>query len=110
LPAALERIGDWAFNDCRALTQVTFPSSVTEIGVEAFAYCSSLTAAYFEGAAPALGKNAFMDAAEGFTVYYQTGAAGFEPEIPLDAPLDEEPVDDGLWNGYPRATYMGAIY
>ncbi|MGN0236372.1 MAG: leucine-rich repeat domain-containing protein [Paludibacteraceae bacterium] len=38
-------IGDWAFNDCSALTSITIPNSVTSIGEGAFYGCSSLPVA-----------------------------------------------------------------
>ena len=36
-------IGDWAFENCSGLTEVTIPNSVTEIGEGAFMNCSGLT-------------------------------------------------------------------
>ncbi|MCH5245801.1 MAG: leucine-rich repeat domain-containing protein, partial [Muribaculaceae bacterium] len=36
-------IGDFAFESCSGLTNVTIPNSVTTIGNYAFAYCSGLT-------------------------------------------------------------------
>src|ERR1035437_6595132 len=36
-------IGDWAFNSCYSLTNVTIPNSVTNIGNYAFSRCTNLT-------------------------------------------------------------------
>ena len=38
-----DKLGDYAFYDCRVLTNLTIPSSVTSIGESAFEYCSGLT-------------------------------------------------------------------
>ena len=38
-----DKLGDYAFYDCRVLTNLTIPSSVTSIGESAFEYCRSLT-------------------------------------------------------------------
>ena len=38
-----DKLGNYAFYDCRVLTNLTIPSSVTSIGESAFEYCSSLT-------------------------------------------------------------------
>jgi hypothetical protein len=39
----LNKIGTYAFKDCRSLTSVNIPKSVTTIGVSAFSDCRSLT-------------------------------------------------------------------
>ena len=39
------KIGDYAFNDCSSLTEVSF-SNATSIGYSAFSSCSSLTTIY----------------------------------------------------------------
>ncbi len=57
---ALERIGDWAFNDCKKLKSITIPASVTEIGDNAFANCAALASISFEeGSAASLGNWVF---------------------------------------------------
>jgi hypothetical protein len=43
IPSSITSIGDNAFSDCTALTEVTIPLSVTSIGEEAFTRCSALT-------------------------------------------------------------------
>ncbi|MBN2161703.1 MAG: leucine-rich repeat domain-containing protein [Pontiellaceae bacterium] len=43
LPSALQSIGEYAFRDCTRIGRVTIPDSVTSLGDEAFSACSSLT-------------------------------------------------------------------
>jgi len=43
IPAGVESIGEFAFDDCESLTNVTIPESITSIGQSAFNGCSSLT-------------------------------------------------------------------
>ena len=38
----VKNIGDYAFNDCTALTSITLPDSIIRIGNQAFGMCSSL--------------------------------------------------------------------
>ena len=42
LPAALQEIGNYAFNCCYSLTSLHLPASLQEIGYQAFAYCYNL--------------------------------------------------------------------
>ena len=44
IPKSVTSIGNGAFYQCSALTQVTIPDGVTNIGSAAFYYCSALTA------------------------------------------------------------------
>ena len=41
LPNSLEKVGEYAFGNCRNLQQVTIPSNVVEIGARAFFGCDS---------------------------------------------------------------------
>lgn len=43
LPNSVTTIGDWAFYECSGLTSIDIPSGVTSIGSNAFGWCSSLT-------------------------------------------------------------------
>ena len=42
-----DKLGGYAFYNCRVLTNLTIPSSVTSIGSDAFSGCSSLTNLYY---------------------------------------------------------------
>ena len=52
-------IGNYAFQYCDDLTNVTIPQSVTSIGDYAFDYCSSLDSLIIKDAATSIGKYAF---------------------------------------------------
>ncbi len=52
-------IGNWAFYNCSALTQVTLPDSVTSIGYYAFYSCSALTQVTIPGSVTSIGEHAF---------------------------------------------------
>lgn len=45
----ITNISDWAFRDCKNMTQITIPTSVQTIGYSAFTGCSGLTDVYFGG-------------------------------------------------------------
>ena len=80
-------IGNYAFGDCEALTQITIPDSVTSIGMEAF-YCTSLKKIYFYGDAPTYVTNA--DIPSDATIYVLKGKSGWK--VPT-------------WNGYKTAYF-----
>ena len=53
------RIGDYAFQHCRALTGAAIPASVTAIGDSAFYYCTSLASVTIPGGVTTIGDRAF---------------------------------------------------
>ena len=55
-------IGDYAFNGCTYLPNVTIPDSVTTIGDSAFAFCCSLISATI-GNLISIGNSALLSAA-----------------------------------------------
>ena len=59
IPDGTEKIGDYAFYDCDALTSVTIPDSVTSIGDYAFSNCSSLTSVTIPDSVTSIGSSAF---------------------------------------------------
>lgn len=42
LPSTVQSIGDWAFGDCSKLEEINFPENLTSIGENAFLRCSAL--------------------------------------------------------------------
>ena len=54
-----DKLGDFAFNDCSALTSLTIPSGVTSIGISAFGYCSGLTSLTIPSSVTSIGGGTF---------------------------------------------------
>ena len=52
-------IGDWAFSNCKQLTDITIPDGVTNIGKGAFYDCPSLTAVTIPDGVTGIGEDAF---------------------------------------------------
>ena len=57
-------IGNYAFENCTSLTDITIPNSVTSIGYYAFDGCSSLTGITIPNSVTSIGVCAFQDCSE----------------------------------------------
>ena len=54
------KIGEWAFNKCNSLTEVTIPNTVIEIDYQAFYYCSNLKKVTIHEGVKTIGPTAFI--------------------------------------------------
>ena len=59
IPNSVTRIGDYAFEYCSGLTELTLPNSVASIGDSAFEYCSGLTKLTLPNSITSIGDSAF---------------------------------------------------
>lgn len=59
IPGTVITIGEYAFEDCAILTDVTIPNSVTTIGNTAFTECSLLTSITIPSSVESIGAEAF---------------------------------------------------
>ena len=59
IPNSVTRIGDYAFEYCSGLTELTLPNSVASIGDSAFEYCSGLTKLTLPNSITSIGYSAF---------------------------------------------------
>ena len=53
-------IGDYAFNECRSLTNIEIPNTVTSIGKLSFCYCMGLTSIEIPNSVTSIGDSAFF--------------------------------------------------
>ena len=60
IPEGTEKVGDYAFYNCRGLTSITIPDSVTSIGECAFYDCSGLTSITIPDSVTSIGSSAFF--------------------------------------------------
>jgi len=61
VPSQVTNIADFAFSECRGLTNVTIAAGVTSIGSDAFTFCSGLTSILIPATVTSLGDAAFYD-------------------------------------------------
>lgn len=61
IPDSVNKISDFAFENCSSLTSVTIPESVTEIGEYAFAGCKSLKSIVIPDSVTKIGEAVFKD-------------------------------------------------
>ena len=59
IPDDVTSVGDYAFEDCKALTSVTLPEGLTSIGNHAFGGCSALTTITLPASLTSLGSYSF---------------------------------------------------
>ena len=59
IPSSVTSIGDYAFDRCSSLTELTIPNSVTSIGATAFAGCIGLTSVTIPNSVTSIGTFAF---------------------------------------------------
>ena len=59
IPDGIKSIGDWAFTDCKNLTEITIPDSVQLIGNMAFSVCTNLTEIKIPDSVQSIGNSAF---------------------------------------------------
>ncbi len=59
IPDSVTSIVDWAFHGCTSLTSITIPDSVTSIGEYAFNGCTSLTSITIPNSVTSIGGSAF---------------------------------------------------
>ena len=61
IPNSVTNIGDYAFDNCCKLTSINIPNSVTNIGNRAFSGCSSLTSINIPDSVTNIGGCAFLE-------------------------------------------------
>ncbi len=79
LTAGVTNIGDFAFQGCGNLTNVTILSPVTSMGIVVFGDCPKLATAIIHGAVSSFGLDAFVYSS-GLTGVYFTGNAPAQPD------------------------------
>ena len=78
IPDTITSIGFESFYGCSSLANITIPSGVSSIGDSAFAGCTSLVGVYFKGNAPGSVGSYVFDVGADLTSYYLPGTTGWD--------------------------------
>jgi hypothetical protein len=79
----VKQVGDYAFKDCRSLSEMTLPAGVTSIGIEAFMGCRALEVMDIPEGVTAIGDGAFENCSNLVSIHIpasvkRIGAAAFK--------------------------------
>ena len=83
IPDGVTRIGAFAFEDCKSLTNITIPDGVTSIGECAFFRCTSLTSITIPDGVTSINYAAFYVCISLERVYYKGTASNWK-KISID--------------------------
>ncbi|MDD5185115.1 MAG: leucine-rich repeat protein [Paludibacter sp.] len=78
IPSSVSAIGNYAFQNCNALTSFTFPNAVTTIGTYAFFNCTGLTSIYVNSTFP-------IDLSKTWSTFYNVNQANCILYVPYKA-------------------------
>ena len=85
----MQRIGEWSFTACTALTTVIIPEGMQEIGAFAFGGCTGLKQVLVSSAETVVAPDAFSGCGEQLKVYYPQGAEPTPEPTPKPTPTPE---------------------
>jgi len=86
IPSSVSRIGDYAFDGCNVLKNITISSSVTAIGKYAFSRCSGMTSVTIPNSVTEIGSDAFSYCKSLKSIYCQwTEPIKCSPKFPDNA-------------------------
>ena len=71
-------IGTYAFQGATALQDIIIPANVTELKASAFRACANLKTVTFVGDAPVMGNYVFDGCAENLIIQYYEGSSGYD--------------------------------
>ncbi|MCM1054503.1 MAG: leucine-rich repeat domain-containing protein [Bacteroides sp.] len=116
LPSTLEEIGDHAFSDCIALTEISIPNSVISIGVGAFEGDLTLRSAELPNSISRLNSDTFKGCISLGTVklpedlrYVETGVfSGCTALTTIELPLNTTRVSEEAFKDCVNLTYIVA--
>jgi|GEM_PF-2295788 len=95
-------IGDYAFYNCKLLTNISIPTSITSIGISAFSRCSNLKSVILTQAITTMGENAFA---------YCTNLTIFSDKASRGAwPSSFNSYGDGTFSSTGRPVFWNCVF
>ena len=99
LTEGIENIGNYAFYNCSALTEITIPDGVTSIGGSAFSGCSALTKITIPDGVTSIGGSAFSGCSALTKITIPDGVTSIEGQTFMDcSALTEITIPNSVTN------------
>lgn len=90
IPSSVSAIGDWAFYECKSLTEISIPIGVTEIGSRTFVGCESLSEINISSSVTSIDGSAFQNCSSLAGIKVDSGNRKYDSRDNCNAVIEKE--------------------
>ncbi len=90
IPSSVSAIGDWAFYECKSLTEISIPIGVTEIGSHTFVGCESLSEISISSSVTGIDGSAFQNCSSLIGIKVDSGNRKYDSRENCNAVIETE--------------------
>jgi hypothetical protein len=109
IPDSVKEIGERAFMNCSALTELTLSNSLAIIGTEAFMNCSSLTSITISKSVEEIGRDAFLGCSAVESIVVEEGNTRYDSRNNCNAIIENLSYGTNLIHGCKNSTIPDSV-